>query len=344
MTTYLYVSLQGEDRISIFTLDPAQGTLTKQHDITHPNGPAPLAVDPARRYLYVGCRTRGAFGLSSFRIEPQTGRLVPIGSIGVEGDPVYVATDRTGRFLLSAYYYQSRVAVHAIRDTGELQAPPVEWRQTAIGAHAIETDPSNQFVFVPHIAKGGALDGPNEIFQFAFDGERGRLAPNAPAAVSPGGEAGPRHICFHPHLDVVYSSNEQECSVTAYQFNRTQGVLTPVQTVSTLPADFVGRNTCSQIRITPSGRFLYAPNRGHNSIAGFAVDATTGRLTLLGQTPTEPIPRAFNFDPEGQFLYVAGLESCRLASYRIEDDNGRLTPVEVHDVGQGPMWVLALTL
>lgn len=213
-----------------------------------------------------------------------------------------------------------------------------------MGAHAIETDASNRFILVPHIAPGGALDGPNAIFQFHFDANTGRLRPNNPATVSPPGPDGPRHICFHPTLNVVYSSNEQGCGVTAYHFDPAGGTLRPFQTVSTLPSDFTGRNTCSQIRITPNGRFLYAPNRGHNSIAGFAIDAGTGQLTAIGHTPTEPVPRAFNLDPQGRFLFSSGLESGRLASYRIGAETGQLEPLEIYDIGRQPMWVLCVEL
>ena len=108
----------------------------------------------------------------------------------------------------------------------------------------------------------------------------------------------------------------------------------------TLPEGYTEHNSCSQIQITPSGRFLYAPNRGHNSIAGFSVDAGDGSLTPLGQTPTEDIPRAFSLDPTGNFLYAAGLESARLASYRVDQDTGALEPLEVYPIGKGPMWVL----
>jgi 6-phosphogluconolactonase len=104
------------------------------------------------------------------------------------------------------------------------------------------------------------------------------------------------------------------------------------------------RNSCSQIRMVPSGKFLYAPNRGHNSIACFAVDASTGLLTPLGQVSSEPVPRAFNLDPDGKFLYAGGLESGRLAAYRIDADGGTLQPLKTYPVGTRPMWVLILKL
>jgi 6-phosphogluconolactonase len=162
--------------------------------------------------------------------------------------------------------------------------------------------------------------------------------------VIPEQPVGPRHFCFHPSKDVVYFSNEQGCSVTAYRFDASAGTLTALQTVSTLPEGYTGQNSCSQIQIAPSGKFLYAPNRGHNSIAGFAVDAATGLLTAIGQAPSEPVPRAFSLDPEGKFLYAAGLESGRLAAYRIDGETGVLHPLKTYPVGTRPMWVMIISL
>ncbi len=342
MAYFIYVSLQNDDRIAIFEMDPASGKLQAEGSVAC-NRPAPLAVDPERKFLFAGRRNPEDFGMSSFRIDRGSGGLSPIGSIPLQGDPVYVATDRKGKFLLSAYYYQQRAAVHAIGNGGDLSDPPLEWLQTDTGAHFIMTDPSNKFVLVPHIADG-AHTGPNAIFQFKFDENTGRLTPNTPPRVTPKEPEGPRHLCFHPDLDVVYSSNEQGCSVTAYNFDAAQGTLAPFQTIPTLPEDYNGQNSCSQIQITPSGKFLYAPNRGHNSIACFSVDTSNGHLTPIGQVPTETVPRAFSLDPQGNFLYAAGLESGRIACYRVNTSTGVLEPLEVHRLGNAPMWVLITEL
>ena len=340
MPYYVYVSISEEDRISIFTGDPESGKLKPQGNIEVPGRPGLLAVEPERRFLFVGLREPGSFGLSSFQIDHSTGGLSPIGSIPVEGDPVYIATDRKGKFLLSAYYHHSKVAVHPIGHDGAVSDSPVEWLDTARGAHAIQTDPSNRFAFAPHIAG----NGPNAIFQFKFDESTGHLIPNSPSRVNPKEPEGPRHICFHPNLDVLYSSNEQGCSVSAYSFDSSQGTLTPIQTVSTLPSDYEGKNSCSQIQVSPSGRFLYAPNRGHDSIACFSVDTSTGLLTSIGQAPSEAVPNAFSLDPDGNFLFAAGQGSGRLASYRINGDTGELEPLEVYTVGKAPTWVLTTKL
>jgi 6-phosphogluconolactonase len=319
-------------------MDSASGDLEPLGDIAVPGGPAPLAVDPSRKFLYVG--RRGACEVSSFRIDQRTGDLTQIGAVSLPIDPCYLATDRKGRFLLSSYYEGKGVAVHPIRDDGAASDPPVQRLETARGAHSIQTDPSNRFAFVPHIAGRG----PNEIRQFKFDEQSGHLTPNSPPKVTPAREDGPRHFCFHPSKSLMYFSNEQGCSVTAYQLDPSAGTLTALQTVSTLPDGYEGRNTCSKIQITPSGKFLYAPNRGHNSIAGFRVDAATGLLTSVGQAPSETVPRAFSLDPEGNFLYAAGIESGRLAAYRIDADSGVLHPLKTYPLGSRPMWVLAMRL
>src|SRR5262245_46261570 len=123
----------------------------------------------------------------------------------------------------------------------------------------------------------------------------------------------------------------------------TAGTLSAFQTISTLPDGYTGRNTCSQIQLTPAGHFLYVPNRGRNSIAGFAV-ASDGRLAALGRVATEAVPSAFSLDPAGQFVYAAGSATGRLATYRIHGETGALTPLETYSVGQRPMWVLTTRL
>jgi 6-phosphogluconolactonase len=252
--------------------------------------------------------------------------------------------------LLSAYYQGGYAAVHPLAADGAVGAPAVDRQATATGAHAISTDRSNRFAFVPHIARlnDNVLEppkenpGPNVIFQFRFDAQTGRLTPNTPLKVEPAERLGPRHYCFHPSQDIVYFSNEQGCSVTAYRMDPATGVLSAAHTVSTLPEGYTARNTCSQIHLTPSGQFLYVGNRGHNSIAGFAVDPA-GHLTPVGQASTEPVPSAFCLDPAGRFLFAAGSASGRLASYRI-NETGALAPLTTYPAGQRPQAVLAARL
>ncbi|MGD9617670.1 MAG: lactonase family protein [Alphaproteobacteria bacterium] len=350
MPDILFVCLQDEDKIASFAIDAASGALTRQTDLPVAGGPSVLALSPNRHILHVGTRSPGA--ILSFRIDPRTGALDPQGSVAAADAPTFLATDRTGRYLLSAYYQGGYAAVHPLGPDGAVGAPLLDRHDTAIGAHAIATDPSNRFAFVPHISRvqdnvlepPKNIPGPNFIAQFRFDAETGRLIPNAPFRVEQAELIGPRHYCFHPDKDLVYFSDEQGCSVSVYRLDTATGALSPVQRVGTLPDGFSGRNTCSQIHLTPSATFLYVGNRGHNSIAGFAVDAATGRLDPAGHAPTEAVPSAFGLDPGGNFLFAAGTATGRLAAYRIDARTGGLTPLATHDVGQRPAAVLATRL
>src|SRR3954447_18457740 len=348
MPDILFVCLQDEDKIASFAIGAGTGELTREADMSVAGGPSVLALSPDRQVLYVGQRAPAA--ISSFRIDQRTGALNLQGSVEAADAPTFLAPDRTGRYLLSAYYQGGYAAVHPLGPDGSIGAPLLDRQDTAVGAHAIATDPSNRFAFVPHISRvqdnvlepPKNIPGPNFIAQFRFDAETGRLTPNAPFRVEQGELVGPRHYCFHPDRDLVYFSDEQGCSVSVYRLDQANGTLAPVQRVGSLPDGYTGRNTCSQIHLTPSSRFLYVGNRGHNSIAGFAVDEATGRLEAVGHAPTEAVPSAFGLDPAGNFLFAAGTATGKLASYRIDPAPGALTPLATCDAGRRPAAVLAV--
>jgi 6-phosphogluconolactonase len=348
MPCVLYVCVQDENKIVAFDMDSDNGQLTPQAEVPVAGGPSVLAISSDRHVLYVGHRAVPT--ISSFRIDRGTGELALQGTVSPEYAPTFLAPDRTGRYLLSAYYQGGVAAVHPLAEDGAVGAPALDWLATATGAHAIQADPSNRFAFVPHIARlnDNVLEpqrdnsGPNMILQFKFDARSGHLTANSPFRVEPAERLGPRHYCFHPTQDFVYFSNEQGCSVTGYRLDHATGTLSAVQTITTLPDGYTARNTCSQIHLTPSGQFLYVANRGHNSIAGFAVDAASGRLTALGRVSTEAVPSAFGLDPAGHFVFAAGSASGRLASYRINPGTGALTPLATYAVGQRPAAVLAV--
>ena len=167
--------------------------------------------------------------------------------------------DRTGGYLLSAYYHAGKVGVHPIGENGAAAGPPVEWLNTGPGAHSALTDPSNRFAYAPSIA--GDF-GPNLLFQFRFDESTGRLSPNSPPKLSPEGEAGPRHFCFPPEPGRRLLLERAGCSVTAYSLDTSTGALAALQTVPTLPDVYDGENSCSQIQYRPRGDFCTLPTVG----------------------------------------------------------------------------------
>jgi len=336
-----YVSVRRDNRVSIFTMDPSSGKVAWQQPVKVDGGPDPMALDPRGRFLHVGCRDHQQ--LSSYRIDPATGDLALINTVPLEGEPVQIVTDRTGRYVLSAFFYQSRVGVHAVNDRGQIASTPVEWRETAYGCHGVEVDRSNRYLFVPHVARSG---GPNGITQFRFDQRTGRLTPNSPPFLQLKDNEGPRHLLVHPTLNVAYSSDEQGSSASAYRIDASTGALAKMQSISTVPSDYTVKNfvSCSELLIHPNGRLLFVVTRVHDSIASFTIDQKTGRLSEADRVPTEPDVRPLCLDPTGRFLAAAGSGGTagRLATYEVNANSGKMTKLETYDAGNGPMWILMM--
>lgn len=332
--TYVYVSVAGKSTIAQFSLDMDSGELKDRVDLQVGGAPGCLAVSPDQRTMYAAIRTEGA--LMSLRMAPGTGRLEVQNSASA-GNSAYVSTDRRGKYLFSAYYQAGKIAVHSLGDDGKIEPRALQTIETAKNAHCLLTDRSNRFAFVPHT-------GPNCIYQFLFDEDQGKLTANAAGRYDAAKGAGPRHIFFHPSQPWAYTSDELGSSVTAFRLDKRQGTLIPIQSLSTLPEGFTAKNTCSDVEVTPDGKLVLVGNRGHDSIARYAVDGTTGKLTPLGQTSTEKTPRSFNVDPSGRFVVAAGQGSGKLAVYRIDDASGNLERLHTVDVGPGPSWVQIVRL
>src|SRR5437016_3523445 len=207
MLDMLYVGLQEDNRIAVFAVDGDSGRLTRRADVAAAGGPSVTAISPNRNTLYVGCREWPS--IASYRIDPATGGLSLLGTAAQTDAPTFLALDRTGRYMLCAYYQGGYVAVYPIAADGTIGAAATDNQKTAVGAHAIATDPSNRFAFVPHIARiqDNVLEppennpGPNVILQYRFDAQTGRLSPNTPHRVEQRDLIGPRHYIHHPSLD-----------------------------------------------------------------------------------------------------------------------------------------------
>ncbi len=329
---WLFVSLLQKKQIVTFERGAETGRLTRRGVTDCPAEPACMASSPDRRTLFVSFRSTGE--LASFRIDQANGSLRPVSVVRGGDDPAYLLPDRTGRFLLSAYYQSNKVCVHGVSLAGEISDVPVQTIPTAEKAHGITLDSRNAVAFVPHT-------GANRIYQFRFDSRTGKLVASDPAFVSAGDGEHPRHITLHPNDRWAYVSNEAGDSVGVYEASPV-GTLRRVQSMSTLPPGFDGsQNSTARCEMTPEGRFVYVANRGHDSIAGFSIDQRTGRVKSLGQTPTEKTPRSFTIDSRGRFLYAAGQGSGRLAVFRIGTD-GALTRIQTVEAGPIAWWALAV--
>jgi len=308
--------------ISIFRLDMATGALTPAGTADGGKDPAFLAWDPRGRFLFaVNAVPEGR--VVAFAVDQKTGalrRLNDVSSAGV--GPAHLSVDPSGQWLLVANYADTKpgtIAVLPIGAGGRLAAP-VYTHDFGPGTmpHSIRTDPSGRFVFVP--CKGGPY-----VAEFALDRSSGKLTEATPDRVASAPKAGPRHMDFHPNGKFVYVINELAMTMTAYQLGG--GRLTEIETVSTLPAGVASAKdfSAADVHVHPSGKWLYGSNRGHNSIVIYAIDATTGKLTLVGhETRSIDKPRNFHVDPSGKLLLVANQNAGTVAVFRIDEATGKL--------------------
>ncbi len=330
------ISAGNDKAIHLYELNTKTGELNQRAIIALPGAPGSQFVSPDGNLLYVSVRT--ANSVAAYRIDHAKKNLVPLGITNIGANAAYVATDRTGRTLLWASYSGGMVGSHAIAKNGAVKKTALSRIETQRCAHSILTDASNKFAFVPHT-------GPNAVYQFRFNAATGKLIANDPPTASPAAGLEPRHLAFHPKLPIVYCDDEKGDSVTAYKLSRATGQLKAFHTLSTLPADFDGaKNSCADIEITGDGKFIYASNRGHNSIAGFAVDAKTGKLKSIGQFATGEVPRSFNLGPNNKWLIAAGQRSHDLHIYERNPKTGKLTKVRQQPTGKGPSWVQVIPI
>lgn len=331
--------------IHLFQVDRVTGALTP--DGIHELGTSPscLVFNDAGTHLYsanetdqVGAENHGT--VSAFSVDRANGKLTLLNTMPSGGaGPTYVSIHPSGRFLLVANYFGGSVAVLPILPDGKLgpasdvkvdagtigpakasHAPPGSFAFSGhdrTHAHMIHSDPSGRYVL--HVDLG--LD---QIFIWRFDAEKGLLIPNDPPAISlPPGD-GPRHFHFHPNGRWFYSLQEEGSTVVLFDYDAEKGHLTSRQTLSSLPPGYAGSNFCSGIFVSADGKFVYAGNRLHDSIAIFSV-GDNGELTYVTEEWTRGnYPRSFNFDPTGQFLYACNQRADHLATFRVDRDSGGL--------------------
>jgi len=331
--TIVYVANADSHDISVLALDAASGALAEVERCAVGGTVMPLAASRDARVLYASIRSE-PHRVASLRIDPASGGLTVIGSVPLPASMCWISSDRSGRFLLSASYGSSLVAVSPIGADGVAVAAH-QVVATAANAHAVQTDQANRFAFATCL--GGAV-----VRQMRFDAATGMLSDNDAPAWRARAGAGPRHFVFHPHLSIVYLLNELDASIDVLALDRERGTLGDgsAGVASVLPAGFNGGAPwAADLHLTPDGRFLYASERRSSTLAAFAVDPASGALTTLGTTPTEAEPRGFAITPDGRFLFAVGQASHRLSRYAIDARSGALAKIGDQAVGRNPNWV-----
>ncbi len=335
MTTAVYVSNAEGGHIHVLHLDELRGLLTTVQRVEVGGTVMPLALSPNRGVLYAARRSE-PLAVLSFAIDANTGELTVLGEAPLPHSMAYIATDRSGRWLLSASYGGHLVAVSPIGADGAALAA-TQTVPTGPNAHSIITDASNRFVFSASLGAGA-------IHQMLFDAASGRLAPNEPAqlAVRPG--ASTRHLVLHPNGRVLFAINEHDAAIDVFTLDPARGTLALLQTTISMPPGFSDQPWAADLHLTPDGRFLYASERCSHTLMAFAVDTSSGRLNPLGHTMVPAEPRGFNITADGRWLIVAGQVSGSVGLFSIDPKTGVLAAKSEHAAGLGPNWIETVRL
>lgn len=322
-----------------FEFDTANGTAGSPKLAAKVVNPSFLAFDPQHRFLYSvaevadfpGAEGKPTGGVAAFKIDQSSGALTALNAQTSGGTgPCHVAVDATGRNVLVANYGGGSCGLLPVNDDGSL-GPMTSFfqhvgssvnpqRQEGPHAHSVNVSPDNRFAMVADL-------GLDKILVYALDAEKHLLKPHDPPSASTAPGTGPRHFSFHPSGKYAYNCNEMLSSVTAHAYDARTGVLKPMQTLSTLPKDYDGKNnSTAECLVHPSGKFVYVSNRGHNSLAVFQVQ-DDGTLKAAGHASTQgEIPRNFGISPDGKYVLAANQNSGTIAILRVDLQTGALTP------------------
>jgi 6-phosphogluconolactonase (cycloisomerase 2 family) len=327
-------SFTGEGRgrgegLSVYERTAATGRWSRIQLLDTIADPSYLCVDRRGRHLYSA--HGGGTVATSYAIDESTGKLTVLNQQPTKGvNGVYVAIDATGRYLALPNYASGTLLVFPINSDGTLGAlgdvaklegepGPHRTQQTESHPHACPFDRSGRYIIVPD-------KGLDKTFLFRLDASAGKLVPANPPFVASRSGAAPRHADTHPTLPCLYVNNEIDSTIAAYQFEPDKSVLKPFQVITTLPTSYTGNNSTAEIWVAASGRFLYVSNRGHDSIAIFAIDQKTGEVSPVGWEPTQGrTPRYFGLSPSGDELYAANQNSDTVVVFRVNQTTGKLT-------------------
>ena len=342
---FMYVgTYTGADSKGIyaFRFDPASGNLQPLGLAGEVVNPSFVTIHPNHKYLYAVSelgndgKTHGL--VTAFSIDAKTGVLTKINTVSSGGGGAcHLVVDKTGKTLVVANYGTGSAAAFPVHEDGSLgEATSVQQhrgsstnprRQRGPHAHGVYLSADNRFVIVPDL-------GLDQVMVYRLDAANSTLTPNDPPFAKVQAGSGPRHFAFGPGDKHAYLLNEMGSRVTAFDYDAPRGALKEIQTISTLPKDFSGVDNSAEIEVDAKGRFLYASNRGHDSIAIFRI-AKDGKLTPVDYVPTQgKIPRNFQLDPTGGYLFAANQNTNNIVMFRVNRKTGKLTPtgksVEVH--------------
>jgi 6-phosphogluconolactonase len=340
--------------IYVFQMDPSDGSLTRLQIVPASN-PSYVAIDPAQTHLY-SVNEDVAGRVSAYALNQANGMLNFVNTASANGRfTTHISVHPSAPYLFAANYGDltspgsfPAFRVNANGSIGAMTAlfqsvgygpngGPNAERQEANHAHQILADFGGNHVFAVDL-------GADKVNILNLNAGTGALTPNTVPFAPVASGSGPRHMAFHPNRQRAYVLDELVSSVTVFNYDSARGAFIWAQTISTLPDNFTGTNTTAEIRVHPSGRFLYNTNRGHNSVTMFEIDEDTGQLDVIGWESTRgEWPRGMNIDPSGTFLYAANQNTDSIAVFRIQPSNGKLkfstlveTPTPV-DVEFGPL-------
>ncbi len=318
-----------------FRFQPSTGELIPLGVMAEAPNPSFLVISPNSRFLYAvnwkGSDTVEGNTVSAYALNPHTGKLTFLNKVSSKGEmPTHLLIDPSGRTVLVANYGSGSVAALPVQPNGRLseatwfdQHPSsgaVKNRQTGPHAHSVVLSPDKRFALVADL-------GLDEIFSYRFDAAKSSLSPNDPPFTTVGPDSGPRHMAFHPNGRFLYVNNQDNSTVAVFAYYQAGGTLKELQTISTLPPDFTGKNTTAEIQTDSAGKFLYVSNRGHDSIAVFAIGPREGTLTSVEHVSTQgKSPRNFSLDATGSYLFAANENSSNIVLIHVDRNTGRLTP------------------
>lgn len=322
------------DGLFAVELDRSTGAMKVLSSVGGMRNPIFHVLSPDEEYLYVACDTPGPDGklrgaVASFRIDPATCALTKINEQPAHGKvPCHMSIDATGKMLLVANYSSGNVATYPLGDDGAIGiagtvvnhegSGPRKNRQDRAYAHSITVDPGNQFAFACDL-------GADMVFAYKLRPTEGTMAVHAAGNIATPAGAGPRHMAFHPNGKHAYVITELDNTVLVYNYDSTKGVLKQTQVISTLPGDFKDTSYCADLHCSPDGKYLYGSNRGHDSLAIYAIDQSKGTLTPVGFEPTGgKFPRGFNIDPTGEVVLAANQNSDSVFSFHVNASTGLL--------------------